>query len=231
MRFALAALALAVPTAAAAQEPSLELGSPWEENVEVPEPPSGAPQITGVDPELLELGRARRAAEPVEEPAGQRRYISYARSFGNAFGGFGIGAAAGWLIGGLVGGGLCANASDWCFFTMMYAGGFAAVIGAPLGAFLGTWGFGDLHGGTGDGWATLGMGVLGAGVGIGVTFALIFVDAMVGVIAGPILAAMTTIMGSALGYHISQRGDVAIRPTVSRPEYGDGLVLGAAGAF
>jgi hypothetical protein len=251
MRLLAITVVLGLQTTALAQEapPSVELGSPWEESFEVPAPPGTYPQVLGLDPEIAELQRAQRQGRPqlrlrepgiermraerphIEQPgAGGRRHVSYARSFANAFGGFGIAAALGWLGGGILGGALCGNSGD-CFFAVMMIGGISAAALAPFGAILGAWGFGELRGGTGNGWAALGLGLLGTGIGIGIGWGLVFLNVIAALVAGPIIGAFTTVLGAALGYHISQDGDVGIRPIVMRPERGEGVILGAMGTL
>ncbi|MCA9604179.1 MAG: hypothetical protein KC619_01205 [Myxococcales bacterium] len=233
---ALLALLALVPTAASAQA-GAALGAPAPatygarlEAVEVPEPP----QTIALDPEIAQL----RAGASGEADAPTSDGPSLGASWGHAWAGFGIGTAGGALLGGAITMGItCSNDSGgFCVLFGLLGAGFGAATLAPLGAALGTWGFGETHGGTGNFFAALGGSYLGAGLGVGISGLLgaagLGAYSFIGAIAGVLLSTF----GAAAGYQLSSHGGraegssgVAVAPTFDVNENGGSV--GVAGMF
>jgi len=122
----------------------------------------------------------------------------------------------------------------------MGAGG-GGLVGAPFGAALATWGFGERRGGTGNFFAALGGAYLGTGLGFGLTAALVSMGgagASIGLIAGPIAGMLLTNLGAAAGYQLTSSGSRSdgaraqgpmFVPTVNPTE--GGATAGVAGMF
>lgn len=253
-----AGLELSAPSTSAAAS-----AAPAPATTTVPEPPSAATRLssesqprwpslrpTGVDPELLALrGRSSFEAQPFEpapttrDDAEEHNGPGFGASLGHAAAGFGIGVGAGGLVGGALGFAACGG-SDWCVLGGMLGAGFGALSLAPAGAALGTWGFGEMQGGTGNGFAALGGAYLGAGLGVGLS--ALFVSEGEGAWAAtlaPALGVVLSMLGSAAGYQITSHGgraeadagasavQVSVLPTLSPTEDGQGATVGAVGTF
>ncbi|HJL19709.1 MAG TPA: hypothetical protein RMH99_28865 [Sandaracinaceae bacterium LLY-WYZ-13_1] len=263
----LAALSILLTAAPAlAQSPAEALAMPYDEapsvrppaapaasSVPRPAGPSGeaaalgapvAPAPFRLDPEIA----AMRSDDPHYDhdytPARSERRDDdggpdFGVSFGHSWAGFGIGLATGALAGGIVGGAACGNGS-MCWLMAMVGSGMGGVTMAPLGAALGTWGFGEISGGTGNFFAALGGAYAGAGLGAGITALLSFADGGVAGTIGTVASLALVNLGAALGYQLSSHGSRDARPAPSGTtivplagptDDGHGLTAGAAGTF
>lgn len=237
------ALVLAAPTTALAQA-AQALGSPVGEP-DVPPPPQ--PAAVGVDPEILELRAEQRGRRPAHAASASASTphgapVSLGTSLGHAFGGLGIGAGAGYLVAfgaGVLG--MCLNGGDplCVLFSAAFFGSIGAAALAPLGAGLGAWGFGELSGGSGNAFAAIGGAYIGGGLAFALGYGIGHFDVIAGLTLGPIAGVILTTIGAAAGYQLSGGSrterrpspEVMVVPTVEAPQAGDGLVVGAAGAF
>jgi hypothetical protein len=229
MRCALLAIAIWFSSATATAQLGTALGEP----IEIPRAPreyaasnAAARGPIGIDPEI----RALRGDQPR-----LRAPVTFRRSFANAFGGFGFGTAAGLLSGLALAAALCGD--GFCFGADMIGAGIGAAVLAPLGAGLGVWAFGDLHGGTGNAVAAIAGAYLAGGLAVALGWGIAFLNPLVAIIMGPISGALLITVGAAVGYDISQGGGSSERetafvvPLITMPERGEGLVLGAMGSF
>jgi hypothetical protein len=254
-----ALLALLTPAAALAQSPSSTLATPYDE-VTVPPPPAAEPatpaayhpepQARGdayelgaptpprpvqVDPEILAL---RNEAEDDEPP--RTGGPSFGASFGHAWAGFGLGSAAGALTGGVIGAAACGNGS-LCILAALLGSGAGAMLTAPFGAGLATWGFGESSGGTGNAFASIGGAYLGSGIGVGLTALLAQLEPTFGSTLGVAAGIVLTNLGAAIGYQVTSHGSRApddagsdgatIVPVAAPSSDGHGFTAGAAGRF
>ena len=243
----LIALTLLAPLTAHAQA-GIELGSPVDARVAVPngygETVPAAPATSLVDPEILRLrGGDRPALQWQDRPEPTRRGPSFARSWGHAWAGFGMGTGAGAILGGVIVGAACdGNGSDFsiCPLVALLGAGLGAAAVAPLGAALATWGFGENNGGTGNFFAALGGSYLGAALGLGVGAIMgVAGELGYGLLVGPIVGVVASTLGASAGYQLSSSGDSEPRtrassaplivPTLAPTE--GGASVGVAGMF
>jgi hypothetical protein len=259
---AAALLALLVPAAARAQSPAAALGTPHAAPAvptgygSEPAPPQARGEGHALDvpapprPHVFTLVGGLAETPPADSPTRDgARGPSFGASFGHAFAGYGIGVAAGALTGGAIAGAAC-NDGGWCVLAALFGGGAGAILAAPFGAGLATWGFGELSGGTGNAFASIGGAYLGSVAGAGLTAALAQLEPTFGTSLGVAAAVVLTNLGAAIGYQVTSHGpreapadradradraDHADRavlvPTVAPSADGRGVTLGAAGLF
>ena len=180
--------------------------------------------VEGVDPEIAAMrneGQAPQSSyahgwsvvERPQEPGviAPREPPSFGATWGHAFAGFGIGAGGGYTLGAMVG---CAFD---CFFGAMLIAPFGAAALAPIGAALGAWGWGEQAGGTGNFFASLGLSMLGASVGVGTAWLVTdSTQTAWGILVGPLVGMVLSTLGAAVGYQISSHGP-ADPGTIERP--------------
>lgn len=207
--------------------------------------------VQGIDPEIVAMrsaeprrvrasgGSSWRYASHVEPGLIPRSGPSFLDSWGHAWAGLGIGVGGGALLGGAVG---CGIFTDFCLMGMMIGVPFGAGALAPIGAAVGTWAWGEQAGGTGNFFASLGLSVTGAG--IGVLAAWLITDGTQtawGAIIGPVSGMILSTLGAAIGYHITSHGPAdlpatastgpTLFPTVAPTEDQRGGTIGVAGTF
>ncbi len=242
-------IATALPTVTEAQAGAV-LGNPdatAEVSLQAP------PQRFTLDPEIAAMRAGRQqpvSYDAVGAPYGQprtaqaRRPPSFGSSFGSSWAGFGMGVGAGGLIvGGITLAATCPNNSrGGCGAPGLAGAVMGALVVAPFGAALATWGFGERRGGTGNFFAALGGAYLGAGIGVGIGALIMSSDWElngVGMVIGPIIGVILTNVGAAAGYQLSSHGSqddggevaqgITIAPMLN-PVEGGGTV-GVAGMF
>jgi hypothetical protein len=147
--------------------------------------------------------------------------------------GFGVGTGAGSLVGFAASFAIC-QSDPICLIIGLIGAGIGAATLAPLGAGIGAWGLSETGGGSGNAFAAVGGAYLGAGVGVAVAAAVWNVNPSAALIAGPLIGFALANVGAVLGYQLTQ-GDPSehafVMPMLNVAENGDGVVLGAAGAF